>query len=450
MPGATLGAPTLKGWPLIGNLFEFSRDRLSLFQRVYRELGELGRVRVMNRNVFVATSPALAEALLRREAASFKKFAALARFATPVIGHGILASEGELHRRQRRIIAPGLAKNRIAQYVAAMARHTDEAVTRWGRAGRIDVIADMTRLTMAIASETMFNSSASAYADVATTAVHEAMHYIASEVGRPIHVPITWPTPRNRRLLRALAPLDRVVFDMIRERRASGQRPDDILSMLLDGKHEDDGAGMTDQQVRDEVMTLFVAGHETTSNALSWSLYLLARHPDIAARLADECRAVLGGRAPTFAELERLPYARAVFLETMRLYPPAYIVGRECVTPVSLAGFPVAPGDMVVLNIYGLHHRADLFPDPERFDPDRFAGDKEKALPRGAFIPFADGPRVCAGGHFAMLEGQVVLAHIAQHLRFTPYAGPPIPAISRVTLRPRDAFTLQVTASSAG
>jgi cytochrome P450 len=403
-------------------------------------------VKVLHRNVYVATSPELAELLLKKEVGSFKKFAALARFATPVIGNGILSSEGAVHRRQRRLIAPGLNRNRIARYVEAMARHTDEAITRWKRSGRIDVIPDMTRLTMAIAAQTMFNSPAETYAQTAETAVKAAMHYIASELGRPLHVPYSWPTLRNLRMKRAIAPLDDVVYGMIRERRASGERPDDILSMLLNAQDEEDRTGMTDAQVRDEVMTLFVPGHETTSNALSWCAYLLARHPDVAERVAEEARGVLGGRPPTFDDLDALPYAKQVFLEALRLYPPAYIVGKECVTPVSLLGWPIAPGDMVVLNIYGLHHRQDFFPDPERFDPDRFEGDKEKAMPRGAFIPFADGPRVCIGGHFAVMEGHVVLAHLAQSLRIQPLTAPPIPPIARVTLRPRDQFTLRVAA----
>ena len=292
----------------------------------------------------------------------------------------------------------------------------------------------------------MFNSASEQYATIAARAVHEATTYIATELGRPVHFPYGWPTPRNRRLRGAIAPLEDVVYGMIRDRRNSGERPDDILSMLLNAQDEEDGSSMTDQQVRDEVMTLFVAGHETTSNALSWSCYLLARHPEVAERLADECRGVLGGMPPTFDDLDELPYARQVFLETMRLYPPAYIVGWESTEAFDLLDWPIPAEVMLVLNIYGLHHREDFFPDPETFNPDRFAGDKEKALPRGAFMPFADGPRVCIGSHFALMEGQVVLAHLAQHLRFDPSGAPDNPPMPRVTLRPRDPITLEVSA----
>lgn len=438
--------PTLDGAPLIGNLREFSRDRLALFQRAYRELGEFVRIRVATREVLVATSPGIAQAVLKTHAKHFKKFAALARYAKPMIGNGILSSEGDFHRRQRKLVAPGLKRRQIAEYVEAMARHTDGAIADWKQTGRMQVMHDLTRLTMAIASETMFNSPSEAYAEVAARAVHEATTYIAAELGRPVHFPYSWPTPRHRRLRQAIAPLDDVVYEMIRARRQSGERPNDLLSMLLNAQDEDDGTGMTDQQVRDEVMTLFVAGHETTSNALTWSCYLLARHPAIAERLAEQCRDVLGGRPPTFEDLERLPYARQVFLETMRLFPPAYIVGREATADVDLLGWQVPAGAMVVVNIYGLHHRADFFPDPERFDPDRFEGDREKTLEKGAFIPFADGARVCVGGHFALMEGQVVLAHLAQHLRFDTVEGPANPPIARVTLRPRDPITLAVSA----
>jgi len=401
---------------------------------------------VATRDVLVATSPEISQAVLKSHSKQLTKFAALGRYAKPMIGNGTLSSEGEFHRRQRRLIAPGLKRRQIAQYVEAMARHTDDAVRLWKQNGRMNVMDDFTRLTMAIASETMFNSSSDRYAAVAARAVHEATTYIATELGRPVHFPYSWPTPRNRRLRRAIAPLEDVVYGMIRERRDSGERPNDILSMLLNAQDEDDGSTMSDQQVRDEVMTLFVAGHETTSNALTWSCYLLARHPDVANRLAEECRSVLGGRPPTFEDLDQLPYARQVFLETMRLYPPAYIVGRQSAEAFTLLDWPIPAGVMLVLNIYGLHHRADFFPEPERFDPDRFEGDKEKALPRGAFMPFADGPRVCVGSHFAMMEGQVVLAHLAQHLWFAPVDGPANPPMPRVTLRPRDPVVLSVSA----
>lgn len=455
---ATTNPPTLGGGlPLLGCLPELARDRLGLLARAYREGGELVRVPVPGRTLFVGTSPEVAADVLKREAASFVKFYGLARFSRPVLGDGLLTSEGARHRRQRKLVAPALGRKEIGGYVATMAQHAEASRERLARlTSPVDIHAEMTRLTLGIATETMFGSSAEADAqaagaqagDAATAAgaaIHAATGYIAHEVGALVHLPLTWPIPRHVRLKRAVATLDALVYGLIAaRRRATGPARDDLLGRLLAARDDDDGQAMSDADVRDEVMTLFVAGHETTANALTWALYLLARHPDAAERLAAEARAVLAGRAPTLDDLPALPYALQVFKEAMRLYPPAYMVGREATADVVVAGARVPKGATVLVSIWGLHRRADFFPDPERFDPDRFDPEREAALPKGAYLPFADGPRVCVGNHFALVEGQVVLAHLAQHLRFSARPGPLVLPEPRVTLRPRRTIALDV------
>ncbi|MCA9563219.1 MAG: cytochrome P450 [Myxococcales bacterium] len=441
----TKSVPKLTGLPVIGNLLDFSADRLSLLQRVYRELGEVGHVSVLSRQIYIATSPDFAQSVLKTHYKKFKKFEALAKFARPITGNGLLSSEGDLHRRQRRLIAPGLSRRRIASYVDIMARYADEAIGVWQRKGQIDVLTDTNRLTMAIAASSMFSSNADTYAKLASHAVDEGTRYLSQEFSRPVHFPYEWPTPRNNRLRRAIGPLDDVIYGMIRQRRESGERPDDILSMLLNAQDEDDGKGMSDEQIRDEVITLFVAGHETTANALSWALWLLSNNPKIGDTLAEEARSVLDGRPPTFDDLEHLPLARQAFLETMRLFPPAYMVGRETLEDVDIEGWHIPKGAMVLLNIYGQHHRADFFEDPERFEPGRFEGEWEKELPKGAYMPFADGPRVCIGNHFAMMEGLVVLAHLAQRLRVGEATCSSIEPLARVTLRPKSPFKVMIS-----
>ena len=436
--------PVLSGLPVLGCLPELGRDRLGLLMRAYREGGDMVRVPLPRRRLYIATSPAIANAVLRQEAASFMKFFALARLSRPVLGDGLVTSEGALHKRQRKLIAPGLTRREVGRYADTMARHTDETQRRWSAGRTLDVHAEMTRLTLGIASETMFGTSAEAHARAAGDAIHAATSYIAHGVGALVHLPLSWPLPRHVRMRRAVATLDKIVFDIIRERRGDPSPHDDILGMLLAAQDEDDGSTMSDAQVRDEVMTLFVAGHETTANALTWALYLLARHPDAAERLAEEARAVLGGRPPTLADLPALPYALQVFKETMRIYPPAYMVGREATAPVTLEGWEIPDKATLLLSIYGMHRRPDLFPDPERFDPDRFTPEREQALPRGAYLPFTDGPRVCIGNHFALMEGQIVLAHLAQHVLLRSRDGKVVPPQPRVTLRPSTTVSLEV------
>lgn len=436
--------PVVRGLPIVGCLRQFRHDRLGLLLRAQREGGDIARVPILTTELVIVSSPELARAVLVKKASSFRKSIALARFSRPMLGDGLLTSEGSVHRRQRKLIAPGLQRRRLSGYVDTMARHADGAVSRW-RAGQvIDTHAEMARLTVGIASETMFGHSTAAYADATSRAIREATAYIATEVGRLVHWPLSWPTPRHRRLRRAIGTLDDVVYRLIRERRAAPRQADDILAMLLEARDEDDGSALTDQEVRDQVMTLFVAGHDTLANALTWALYVLARNPALAARLEDESRAVLGGRPPTMDDLPKLGLASRVFKETLRLYPAAYLVGRESTEPVELGDYQIAAGTTVLVSVYGMHRRPDLFTDPHRFDPDRFLPERETELPRGAYLPFADGPRVCIGNHFALIEGQLVLAHLAQHVRFSALPGPLVEPQATTTLSPQGPIRLRV------
>lgn len=437
--------PALPGLPLVGNLPAFARHRLGVLARVFAACGPIAELRLGPRRAIVVTSPELAQEVLVKQNGSFRKFAALTRYSRPMLGEGLLTAEGDAHLRQRRLIAPSLKRSHIASYVEAMSRHAEALVEAWRHAGVVDVHAGTHRMTLGIAAETLFGTDASQYAETVGRAVQYQTAYTAAELGRLVHLPMTWPTPRNLALRAHVAAVDRIVYDLIAaRRRQTGARPDDLLTRLLDARDEVDGAQMTDLQVRDEVITLLAAGHETVANSAAFTLWLIAAHPTVQARLADEGRAVLGGRRPTFDDLPRLGYALAVFKESMRLYPPAYLVGRETVAPITLGGHSIPADTMVIVNLYGLHRRADLFPLPERFDPDRFTAEREKALPRGAYLPFADGPRVCVGNHFSLVEGQVVVAHLVQRLQLETTGPAPEPK-PQLTLQPKRPFHLRVS-----
>jgi cytochrome P450 len=434
--------PHVRGFAL-GQLLEFRRNIPAWQMKLMNEYGDICGAKLGVFPCVLVSSPELAQSVLVDNAHHFMKSRGL-QSLKPVLGEGLLTSEHEFHRRQRKLISPGFQHRRIGTYAAAMASYTEAAQARWKEGEMIDAGAAMMRLTLAIAGKTMFNADlekdASEVGEAVTIANRNAIEKISSVF--PFAVP--WPTARSRQMRRAIDRLDQTVYGMIADRRASGEDPGDILSMLLAAEEEGSGNKMTDIEVRDETMTLFLAGHETTANALAWALYLLSRNPDVYARLRAEVDSALGGRTPTLEDMPRLPYALQVFKETMRLYPPAYIVGRTAMRQVALGPHTLPAGMTVFINIYGMHRRAKFFPNPERFDPDRFRVDAEKDMVRSSYLPFGGGPRVCIGNQFALLEGQIVLAALAQRITFESASTREIQTEPLITLRPKGGVPLLV------
>jgi cytochrome P450 len=430
------------GAPLVGHLLDFRDRRLALQLRVVRHCGDLGVLQLGPVRVHVLSSAELAHELLVDHADDFVKSRGL-RLARAMLGDGLLTSEHDLHKRQRKLMAPAFSHRRIASYASTMADLTERAQATFEDGAVVDVADQMMRLTLAIVGKTLFDTDVSCEADAVGPAMTTANHYVSEQVTR-LPTPLWLPTRRNREVKRAIRTLDEIIYRLIAARRAAGVDLGDVLSTLVMTRDEVTGEGMNDRQIRDEAVTLFLAGHETTANALAWSFYLLARHPEIYERVAAEARGVLGGGSPTMEDLPRLPTALAVVKEAMRLYPPAYIIGRSAERDVTLGGVELHRGDTVFVNIYGMHRRADYFAEPERFSPERFAPEREKQLVRGAYLPFGSGPRICIGNHFAMMEGQLILAALAQRLRFCPVDGREVEPEPLVTLRPRGGLPMRV------
>jgi cytochrome P450 len=275
------------------------------------------------------------------------------------------------------------------------------------------------------------------------SALGDAMSCMMDSLTSVVPLPPSVPTPTNLRLHRAVRRLDQVVYRMIRERRDNPSERADLLSILMAARDEDDGSALSDRDVRDEAMTLFLAGHETTANALAWTLYLLGKNPEALERLTREVDAC-GNRPLTAADLPRLPYCLQVIKEAMRLFPPVYMTGRRPLTDITLGGQRIERGKTILINIIGMHHRADLFAEPERFDPDRWLPEREKLLPRQAFMPFGGGPRFCIGNHFAWMEAQLVLGTWLQHARFELTSDAPPEYEALMTLRPRGGIPMRV------
>ncbi len=424
-------------------LLGFRNQRLAWQMRLMTEYGDVCRARMGPFAALLISSAELAHSILVENAHCFVKSRGL-RATKILLGEGLLTSEHEFHRRKRRLISPGFQHRRVATYADTMAAYAEAAQARWNDGALVDMGAAMTKLTLAIAGKTMFNADLENEASELGEALTIANRHVNEQISALLPLPIRWPTPKNRRVRQAVERLNQTVYRIIGERRTSGDDPGDILSMLLNAEEEGSGSKMSDREVRDETMTLFLAGHETTANALAWTLYLLSRHPGVYERLRAEVDRELEGRRPALHDLPRLPYVLQVFKEAMRLFPPAYIIGRQAIREVTIGPHRLPPETTVFINIYGMHRRALYFPDPEKFDPDRFQIEAEKQMVRSSYIPFGGGPRSCIGSQFAMLEGHLVLAALAQRVTFEAPNDRVIEPEPLITLRPSGGVPLLV------
>lgn len=430
---AVQSVPPVPGLPLLGNLLQFRRDRLSLQEDAAR-IGPIARIQLAHVPLYMITDADLAHVVLTEQAASFKKSAGL-NFLRPMLGDGLLLSEGATHRRHRKLLAPAFAPKRLTGYGALMVEETARQLARWRDGQRIDLANEMMEMTLAIAGRTMFGADVRSDAPAVAHGLELGMHAQQANLKSPIQLGYEWPLPRHRQMRRAVRILDEVVYRLIAEGRRRGTDRGDVLSILLLARDEEDGRGLTDQQVRDEVMTLLLAGHETTANALTWTWYELARNPNALRVLTEEIDR-LGGRVVTAEDLPSLPWTAAVIDEAMRLHPPAYMTGREATEDVTLGGHRLPAGSIVIVSIRGIHRRGDYYPRPLAFEPARMLPENKKARPRHHYLPFGAGPRVCIGSHFALLEAQLALVTMAQHARVRVSSTHVVPE-PLVTLRPR-------------
>ncbi len=430
---AVTSVPLVPGLPLLGNLLDFRRDRLAL-QDTAAKTGPLARLQLAHIPLYVVTDAELAHEVFVVHADKYKKSRAL-QFLRPMLGDGLLTSEGETHKRHRKLLAPAFAPKRLAAYGDVMVDETKRQLAGWHTGMRIDLAHEMMEMTLAIAGKTMFGADVRREAPAVSEGLDLGMRAHQASIRSPIQLGYEWPLPRHRQMRKAVKLLDDVVYRLIAEGRARGTDKGDVLSILLLARDEEDGTGLADQEVRDEVMTLLLAGHETTANALTWTWYELARNPDALARLQKELEP-FGHRTITTDDLPSLPWNAAVIDEAMRIHPPAYLTGREALEDITLAGHRLPKGSIVLLNIRGIHLREDYYPSAKSFLPERMLPDAKKARPRTQYLPFGAGPRVCIGSHFALLEAQLALATMVQHASLRMLGQRVIPE-PMVTLRPR-------------
>jgi cytochrome P450 len=433
---------------LLGNLPEFGRDILGFFEMCARDYGDVVRLSLGGWPTFFLNNPDHFESVLVTNHRNFIKHTWFWRHVRTLFGDGLLVSEGDKWVQQRRLIQPAFHREKISNYGRLMVEDTERMLRGWRDGETRDVHKEMMHLTMDIVVRTLFAMEVSGpeAADVAR-AFDVVVDQIAVRFRRAFYIPDWIPAPNNVRFRRAILGLDRLMYRMIRDRRESGDDAGDLLSMLLHLQDES-GAGMSDEQLRDEIVTMFLAGHETTALTLSWTWYLLSLHPDVEAQLHRELDEVLRDRAPRPEDVDRLPFTRAVILESMRLYPPAYAFGREAIHDCEIGGYTIPAGSTIFMVPWVIHRDARWFPQPQKFDPSRWTAEFSKALPPFAYLPFGGGPRRCIGNSFAMMEAILLLATIAREFRMRLVPDQIVEPFPSITLRPKSGIRMVIRSRS--
>ncbi|GAC1701652.1 MAG: cytochrome P450 [Candidatus Acidiferrum sp.] len=420
---------------LDGMFSPFRRDPLTFLTAAAREHGDIVGLRFLHFRTYLISHPDYIEDILVHHPRKFVKGRVL-QANKRLFGNGLLTSEGDFWLRQRRLAQPAFHRARIASYADTMVQFTEQLLQSWKDGQARDAHQDMMQLTLQIVGKTLFGSDVSGDA----RAVGETLSLLlnlSSDFRKLIFTPKWLPTLRNIRTSLAIRRLEKIVYRMIAERRASGVDTGDLLSILLAAQDED-GSRMNDRQLRDEAITLFLAGHETTANLLSWTWWLLARNPSAEAQLHDELDSVLSGRNPALEDLPKLRYTEHVLTESMRLYPPAWGMARLTIEDHEIAGYPVPKGTGIAIGQWIVHRDPRWYDAPEEFRPERWAGDLAKRLPRFAYFPFGGGPRQCIGNTFALMEATLIVATIAQRFRLRLVPGHIVEPLASITLRPKN------------
>ena len=409
----TQDVPFTRGHFLLGNYQDFLQDRIGFLHRLAQE-GDVRGFRIGPVPMLFFNKAEHAQHILVEHASDFSK----GRLMRKAVGNnGLFTSEGKFHQRQRKLMAPSFQPRHIASYADIIVAYARRIMQEWEDGAIIDINHEMIRFTMSIIGKVLFDTDFLSEIDELGAAINTGLAHAVRTLTSPFTLPLSIPTSYNQRVRQATRLLETRLYQMIEERRRNPHEQNDLLTHLLWAR-DDEGQPMSDQQLIDECVTLFTAGHETTAAALAWTWYLLCEHPQSYQKLQQEVDQELQGRLPTFDDLPRLPYCLQVFKETLRLYPPAPGILREALHDTVIDGYKVPKRATIMISPYALHRRTDAFPEPESFRPERFEPWREKQLPHSAYIPFGAGPRICIGNHFALMEGQLLIATIIQHSTF--------------------------------
>jgi cytochrome P450 len=442
-----------QGWPgprghlFFGCLREFRRNQLDFLRDLQRTHGDYVRIpTVPGYDIYLLADPAAVEHVLVKNYKNYRKPEFLREPVRLLLGNGLFSSEGDFWLRQRRLAQPAFLRGAIVRLAAPMTAAVERLTSTWQAAPdgqTLDIVSEMMRLVLEIAGATLFGADVATGADAVGRAERDIFTLVRHKMNNPLSAPLWVPTRLNRAYRAAKGVLDDVVFRVIESRHRSGPAANDLLDLLLAARDAESGTGMSDAQLRDEVLTLLFAGHDTTASGLSWAWYLLARHPEIQEAVHDEA-AQLAGRAPTAEDLPHLPLATAVFQEALRLYPPAPGLARRAVEPDEIQGRPVPAKAILMPSQWVIHRHRDYWDEPDRFRPERFLPDQVQERPKFAYFPFGGGPRACIGNTFALIEGALVLAGLCQRFALRPADDREVELDTTFVLRPKGAVNLVV------
>lgn len=438
--------PQVKGDFLLGNLSQMIANPFQALCDWRRDYGDLVSFRLATRQFYLFSHPKLIEQALIKQSDVFvktyhpKKPIGLAL----VLGQGLVTSQGDVWQRQRRLMQPIFQRSNITALLPQIATAGSNMLDRWqklGEGAEVELSAEMMQLTLEVITQTMFSTSVLDKIERIAPSLDTLLRYAAKSLLNPLALPLYIPTPSNQKFKQALGTIDDVIYGIIDQRRTASSAHNDLLDMLLKARDDDSGEKMTDRQIRDEVITIFSAGHETTANLLSWTLYLLARHPAVLAKLHQELDSLLQGKIPDAEDLQQLVYTRAILNESMRFRPPAGIMLRKVNKDTEVDGYFLKAGRLAIFSIFNLHHHVDFWQQPEQFDPERFLVPENR---RFSFMPFGTGERICIANHFALLESQLLLSMIVQHCDLQLLDTDEVEIEMAVTLRPKGGIPVRI------
>lgn len=438
-----------KGNFLLGCATSFVRNPLRFLERTKQDFGNLVSFELGPVPTLLINEPDLIEEVLVTQAHCFIKELGL-RNNRRFFGNGLLSSEGEYWRKQRRLAAPSFSPKRLEGYGQVMVDHTADMCRRWTDKQIVDIQHEMMQLTLGIAVKTLFDVELDPNNHELESALTNSQAYLADRINNIflMMLPEWLPFPTNLGLSKEVATVEKFIYGLIAERRGRTEGRNDLLSILVAARDEEDGTTMSDRQVRDEIFTFFFAGHETTALSLTWALYLISQHPEVEQRLLEEIKQVLGGGVPKVSNYYQLSYTNKVIKESMRIRPPVWSFGRECIKDCSIGDYEVKDGTTILLSQWLMHHDERYYADPHSFNPDRWSEEFANHLPKFAYFPFGGGPRICIGNGFAMLESVLALATIMQNFHIELAQEKPVELLPAVTLRPKGGIAMKLTRRS--
>ncbi len=444
---ATDNLPVYQGKGWFGFASEIIENIAENTQALEGEYGDFYRIKRMPAPLYVVFRNSVVKHVLQTNAKNYKKSSIYDELKL-ALGNGLITSGGDYWRRQRRMAQPAFYKERIVALFDKMVdlsiAYVEELEQRTNPKESIEINQEMMDITANVVLDTLF--SAKDYGDESELyhTMVNLQEYVIKRVNNPFSIPLQYVNGNHRQFLKEKKIFDELIYHVINERRVNKTQHNDMLNMLLDAKDADTGEGMSDLELRDEAITIFIAGHETSANTLTWTLYLLAQHPEIVEKIRAEVNTHFGDRRPTFQDLQKLQYTRQVVEEGLRLYPPAFAIGRESLAEDTIDGVTIPKGVIMFINIYALHRNPKYWEDPEVFNPDRFTPENVKSRPNLSYIPFGAGARMCIGYHFAMMQIQLLLALMAQRFNFRLKEGHPVETQPLITLRPKHGIQLFV------